>query len=35
MNDGNRNHAKYDMSTNYFGIHVGAGYEFKIYNQAL
>lgn len=28
-------HAKYDMSTNYFGIHVGAGYEFKIYNQAL
>lgn len=35
MNDGNGNHAKYDMSTNYFGIHVGAGYEFKIYNQAL
>ncbi|WP_236864088.1 autotransporter outer membrane beta-barrel domain-containing protein [Campylobacter devanensis] len=28
-------HAKYDMNTNYFGIHVGAGYEFKIYNQAL
>ncbi|SUX02035.1 Uncharacterised protein [Campylobacter devanensis] len=23
------------MDTNYFGIHVGAGYEFKIYNQAL
>lgn len=35
MNDGNGNHAKYDMNTNYFGIHVGAGYEFKIYNQAL
>ncbi|WP_180383414.1 autotransporter outer membrane beta-barrel domain-containing protein [Campylobacter devanensis] len=32
---GNGNHVKYDMSTNYFGIHVGAGYEFKIYNQAL
>ncbi len=35
MSDGNGNRAKYDMNTNYFGIHVGAGYEFKIYNQAL
>ena len=28
-------HAKYDMNTNYFGVHVGAGYEFKIYNHSL
>ena len=35
MTDGNGNHAKYDMDTNYFGVHVGGGYEFKIYNHAL
>lgn len=33
--DGYGNYAKYNMNTNYFGIHVGAGYEFRRYNQAL
>nr|WP_272887904.1 autotransporter outer membrane beta-barrel domain-containing protein [Campylobacter sp. P0109] len=29
------NHAKYDMNTNYFGVHMSAGYEFKRYNHTV
>ncbi|MDY5519832.1 autotransporter outer membrane beta-barrel domain-containing protein, partial [Campylobacter lanienae] len=31
----NGKHAKYDMNTNYFGVHMGGGYEFRRDNQAL